>query len=356
MLWTAVCDLPFREYLPQIALDATDFNNDAKILGNIVTHAKYVTFQHPEDQLVIPVKDESLQRFIGLKVEAIIYPTESKRRLNIIEGWMSFAFFIESDQRLVAGIYDGQKWEPVTSGNSLVPLNKWSRVSFEYDGVCIGRLTLNGERVGVNINMPMGIHQPYQNITIGHWPSGDGRYTFMGEMGHVRISRRDYEDFWQGTVQNLFCQRKFNPRQADAMKELLVMIDSLDPRTKEQIQKCAKARSEKLLKLFRTLRAGNKDNIVIQQQLGNDLLKAWCCKHDVWKVKQILLEFFQGQAGPSGSEQRSKFLKILDEYFEIGIMCEKKGPPFDRMRELLLIVVPELSYLQVEIKQLIEMI
>lgn len=356
MTWTTVCDFPFREYQPNLALDVTDFHNDAQISGSIITHDKYVTFEHPDDQLVIPVKDDSLQRFTGLKVEAVVYPTTNTRRLNIVEGWMSFAFFIESDRTLFGTVYDGQNWVPVTSNNVLVPLNEWSRVSFEYDGVCIGKLTLNGARVGANINMPMGMHQPRQNITIGHWPSGDGRYTFMGEMGRVRISRRDYEDFWRDTVLNLVCRRQFSPRQADAMKELIVIMNSLDSKTKEAIQKCAKARSEKMLKLFRTLRAGNKDNIVVQQQLGDRLLEAWCCKHDVRKVKQIMLEFFGNQAGPPDSEHRRQFLKILDELFEVSAMCENNGPPFDRMRELLLIAIPELAYLQVEMRQLIEVI
>ena len=63
MLWTTVCDLTFQEYKSNLVLDSTDFHNNAKIKGSITSNPKYVSFKNPNDQLVVLVKDESLQRF-----------------------------------------------------------------------------------------------------------------------------------------------------------------------------------------------------------------------------------------------------------------------------------------------------
>ncbi len=354
MSWTTVCDLPFTSYQSTLALDATSFHNNAQLMGSIAPQRTYVTFQHPDDQVVIPVKDESLQRFTCLNVEAAIFPTPSTHRLNIVEGWMSFALIIEADRRLIGSIYDGHNWVMVTSGSTLVPFNQWSSVSFPYDGVCIGRLMLNGTNVGSNINMPTGMRQPHQNITIGHWPSGDSRYTFTGHIGHVRIERRDYEDFWRDTMQNMLCHRKLAPRQVAAMRELIAITRSLDPITLESLRECAMARSEKLLQFFHGLRAGNMRAIAVQRQLGDRLRGAWCCGPDVLSIKHSLLDFFRSQAGQPESPERAQFMSALNGFLEISTMCNRTGPPFDRMRELLLIIIPELAFMQVELEQLIE--
>jgi hypothetical protein len=175
-------------------------------------------------------------------------------------------------------------------------------------------------------------------------------------MGHVRISRRDYEDFWRDTVMNAFCQRRLTSRQADAMQELRVMMDAIDPKTKEAIRECAKKQSNMLIQLLRKLRAGNMRNIAIQQKLGENLQEAWCCDLDALKAKQVLLDFFRTQAGKPNSEQRADFLKTLDEFRKITVMCERNTPPFDRMEELLLTALPELSSVPDEIEQIIQSI
>jgi hypothetical protein len=365
MTWTNVCFLPFDKYKQDFAIDVSGFNNDARISGKIINDADFVTFQSPKDQLIIQIKDDSLQRFIGFRIEASIKPQAKMgvgtsvllpHRYNIVEGWMSFAFFIEQNGQLVGGIYNGQDWIAVTSGNSLVPLDQWSDVSFEYDGICIGKLQINGKRVGININMPMGMRQPYQNITIGHWPSGDDRYTFIGDVGKIIIYRRDYEDFMRDTLYILFCRRRFGPQQADALMELMAIARAMDNDTQEEIDKCAKAMMVKLIGFFRALRASNMDNIEDQTKLGKDLKEAWCCAFEAEKAKRILMEFFRKQAGTPKSEQRAQFIIWLKEFNDIMLMCERKGPIFDRIRELLFIIFPEFQCFKIGVKELIQMI
>lgn len=354
MSWTMVSDLLFTRYQANKVLDNTDFHNDAEIVGNPLVHQKYVSLQHPDDQLVIAVRDDSLQRFTCLRVEALIRPTLSGRRLNIVEGWMSFAFFVEADQRLFGGIFDGQDWVPVQSGNNLVPLNQWSRVSFEYDGICLGRLKLNGASVGTNVSMPLGMRQPQQNITLGHWPSGDGRYTFVGDLGHVRISRRDYEDFLRDAWALLFCQRRLLPHQAEALKKFILMAKLLDERTKEALRRCALDRSEELLKLLRTFWADNQREIILQEKLAADLRQAWCCTYDPYRATHILQEYLKRHAGAPGTRRRAAFQQAVNRFSQLSAMCAFPGDRFDRLRQLLAAASPELSSLQEELEQLFQ--
>jgi hypothetical protein len=371
MTWTIVSDLRMRQYDQDKVLDSSSFHNDGKIFGNIVTHPKYLTFQGPDDQLEIYVKDDSLQRFTAVRAEAVIRPSPVTRRTNIVTGWMSFSFFVEHDRRLMGTIYDGQNWIECSSGTTLVPFGQWSRVCFEYDGICVGRVFLNGQQVGANINMPTGMYQPREILTVGHWPRGDARYTFVGEMGHVRVSRRDYEDFWRTAVKNLFCGRVLTTRQAAAMAELFELLNSLDPKTQEVIQNCARARAERMIALLHNLLAGDARAIAAHHRLGLNLRQAWCCRGDVREIRKALLDFFRRQAGPPGSQQRAQFMIALDELRQIGDMCTHEeppgcrpklpwqippAPPFERARKLLLTAVPELAIFEAELDQIIEMI
>ena len=172
MSWTTVCDLRMEQYAGGRALDLSDFSNHADMLGGIAGHAGHVHFQGGDDQLEVPVRDDSLARFAGLRVQALVRPEAIVRRYNIAEGWMSFAFFIEQDGRLAGGIYDGQQWVGLDSGATRVADGAWARVSFEYDGVSIAVIKLDGAVVGHRLDMPHQVRQPQQVITlgIGHAP------------------------------------------------------------------------------------------------------------------------------------------------------------------------------------------
>ncbi len=220
MSWTTVCDLPMKAYQANRALDASLYHNDATALGAVATHSGYVTFGSLDAQLEVQVRDESLARFAALRVQALVRPAPITRRFNLVEGWMSFALVIQDDGRLIASIYDGQNWEGLDSGATRVEPGQWARVSFEYDGVSIASIGLDGVTVASRLDMPAGIRQPQQVIALGHWPRGDGRYTLAGDLGHVRIEKRDDEDYWRDAAHTAFCRRHLSPEQADALDEL----------------------------------------------------------------------------------------------------------------------------------------
>ncbi len=356
MSWTTVCNLPFTDYKAGNALDTTQFHNDTVIADSVATHDGYVTFQNPNDHLFIPIRDNSLQRFTGLRINARINPRPVSRRLNIVEGWMSFAFLIETGQRLVGSIYDGQNWIVVTSNPGVVPFNEWSQVSFEYDGICVGILTLNGKKVGENLQMPVGMRQPQQKITIGQWPDRVGQYTFAGHIGRIMIDKRDYEDIWREAVGAMLCDRRLSPKQASAARELIERVNSLDTKTLQKVRQYAQAQWQILRKFLHNFRAGNKRNIVAHQKFGDELLAAWCCTADITLVKQVTLKYLEDLAGDGKSPEREQLEEFKSAISDLEREFDLSGEPFDKLRELLLIVAPELAFLENEIKQVMQMI
>jgi hypothetical protein len=357
MSWTLVSDLPFTSFASKRAVDATNFHNDGHMLGSVSPQDQHVVFTTDEDQLEIRVKDESLQRFTGLYVEALVNPAGTgTQRMNLIEGLMSFAFVIEKDGRLSGTVFDGEKWVQVTSGTTRVPAGTWSRVSFLYDGIYIGRLTIDDATVGSSVEMPLGMRQPTEVIAVGHWPKGDGRYTFKGEFGHVRIARRDYEDVARDAWRMLLCRRHLTPRQIDALRELTVLMNSLDAATQEEVRACLAKQTQQMISVVRSMSAGDPQGIAAQRQLVERLHDAWCCDFDVQGAKQIFREYLTQQAGAPGSAQRASFLSAWTQLTKTSAACMRAGPPFDRMRELLCITFPELNYVQSEADQLVSML
>jgi hypothetical protein len=332
--------------------DTTGFHNDAELLGKIARRSEYVSFQDDDAQLEIPVVGDSLTRFVGLRVQALIRPASITRRFNIAEGWGSFAFFIESDGRLMGTINDGQNWVGVDSGSNKVAANTWSRVSFEYDGVSISKLQLNGSIVGRRLDMSYQMRQPQAVIALGHWPRGDGRYTLKGDLGHVRIERRDYEDFWRDAMRTAFCRRRLTPLQADARREIFYLFSTIDPAEQQRLRECAIQQSERLRALLHKLRTTNPRQIVHLRKLGERLRTAWCCSFNAPAARDGLLEYFRTIAGAPGSQARSGFNADVEEFLLIGAMGASWGYPYDRIRELCLVLFPELRTFELDFREI----
>jgi hypothetical protein len=352
MSWTIVCDLPMNLYHGNQILDTTDFQNNADILGSIVTHKGYVTFKGGDAQLEVPVHNDSLSKFSAIRVQALIRPSKIMNRYNIVEGWMSFAFIIGSNGRLAGTIYDGQDWIGPDSGTSDIRPNVWSRVSFEYDGISIAKLSINGSRVGIKQDMPSGMRQPQQVITLGHWPRGDGRYTLQGDLGHVRIERRSPEDYWRDAIHIALCQRSLSPLQADAMREIHYLAGTIDPAEREQLIACAKEQSDQLNKFIHQLREWSRGAPSRLHKLARTLRKSWCCFYNAPAIHEVLVEYFK----ELNSQNNSRLSSALADFYKISSMCVRKGYPYDRIRELCLVVWPELRTFEMDLNDIAQQV
>ncbi len=90
--------------------------------------------------------------------------------------------------------------------------------------------------------------------------------------------------------------------------------------------------------------------------LGERLRAAWCCSFNAPEARQELLEYCRAVAGAPGSEARKRFLALVEEFFEISALCAFDGAPYDRVRELCLILFPELRSFEMDLRAVIESI
>lgn len=343
MSWTTVFDVSFQGQSNNIITDSSRFHNDAENISNIKFFNNYANFDNPDDRIIIPIKNNSLQEFKGLKIECNIYPILNNNRFNLVEGLMSFAFFIEADKKLMATIYDGNNWVNVKSSED-IPTNQWSKVSFQYDGISIGKLVLNGNVIGINCNMPTGMLQPQTIIAIGHWPNGDNRYTYQGKIKTVKIKRRNIEDIAYDQYKFLFCKKThLNYEQSLALKEIFLILDSLDEKTKKEINNWASKHSDKILQLINTLRQGSMRNIAIHRDFVRVVSKIWCEERNTDGIKHSIEYLFNNMFDKNNSSEYQQLEKIITDCLEIILTDCIDNEILKKIEQLFYIVIPEIS-------------
>lgn len=128
----------------------------------------------------------------GFRVRVLFRPDPFDRRINLVEGDRSFAFFVEPDGRLKGTIYDGSRWYGVESTPGTIRAGRWYTAEYRYDPASSLLLHLNGQLLNIEPTQgdPVRPVGPV-GIKIGYWPGGDSRYTFLGLMGPVFIYTLD---------------------------------------------------------------------------------------------------------------------------------------------------------------------
>lgn len=178
-------------HIGQVELPAPDRWIDTPI-PQISTAIKY---DHPESKITVSPSSE-MSSWPGFRVAVLFKPDKFNRRLNLIEGDRSFAFFIESDGRLKGTIYDGSIWYGVETAPGTIKPDIWYSAEYRYDPSTALSLYLDGQLVGFEITHgdPVRSVGPV-GIKIGYWPGGDSRYTFLGLLGPITIWKLDpYEE------------------------------------------------------------------------------------------------------------------------------------------------------------------
>jgi hypothetical protein len=200
MSWTPVVALTFENHA---AVDHSEFGNSGKVelpgpdrwvdapIPQVPTAIRY---DHPESKITVPA-NSTLANWAGFRVAVTFRPAAFNLRINLVEGDRSFAFFVEPDGRLKGTIYDGSQWYGVESAPGTIVRNRWYYAEYRYDPASALLLHLDGNLVGFEVTHgdPVRPVQPV-GIKIGYWPGGDSRYTFLGLMGSVVVSKLDPED------------------------------------------------------------------------------------------------------------------------------------------------------------------
>ncbi|MFD8005636.1 LamG-like jellyroll fold domain-containing protein [Streptomyces mirabilis] len=132
----------------------------------------------------------SLRRSGAVRASLTFRTDGLRHRQTLIEGYLSFAFFIEGDGSLGVGLYRSTEWSGVRSEPRTVPAGDWVTASFCYDGLDTCALYLDGRLVG-SVHQRLGPAQPVSwpfGLSIGAWPDADQR-VFSGRLAEVRLWR-----------------------------------------------------------------------------------------------------------------------------------------------------------------------
>lgn len=131
---------------------------------------------------------QSLSYLENLRIDAVIWLDELGRRRNIIEGFLAFAFMIEEDGRIEAKIYNGKRWEGVSTPAGSMPIQEWVQVTFIYDESDTGAIYLNNDLLAAEyrqLGKVNGVQWPF-GISIGAWPDADS-FVFQGKMEQIKL-------------------------------------------------------------------------------------------------------------------------------------------------------------------------
>lgn len=254
----------------------------------ITDNSGALRFEHSDSQVRVP-NASVWQQPAALRIDVLCYiaePASGPRRLNLVEGELSFAFFIHPD-RTLWGTFRGPQtpggqsvWHGANSlhhcpdGNPvLVPFNQWVRLTYEHDGIACLRLYVNDQLVAANYQLVSPVASVQNNgIFIGHWP-GDGRYTFSGKIDELKIWKYDpyslYRQFFcrDMTTEQWLCWKSVFTTMAEQLK---------DPKHREcfiQLMKCVRSAQ---LELMRAIRAKGEAGKQFSEQYRKRYQALWC--------------------------------------------------------------------------------
>lgn len=245
-------------------------------------------FEASDSQVRVP-NGPVWQNPAALRIEVLAYVTEpgsGPRRLNLVEGEYSFAFFIHPDRTLWGTFRAPQEegGQPVWHGaNSLqhspdgnpvlVPFNQWVKLTYEHDGIGCIRLFVNGQLVAANYQLISAVASVQNNgVFIGHWP-GDGRFTFSGKIDELKIWKYDPHSLYR----QFFC-RDLTSEQWLCWKAIFsAMAKQLqDPRHRDCFIELMQCVRNAQLKLMRTIRAKGEPGKHFSVKYRKRYQSLWC--------------------------------------------------------------------------------
>jgi hypothetical protein len=121
-------------------------------------------------------------------------PSAPARRMNLVEGFVSFAIFVADDRSLQFSIVDGEgNWNVCSSQGGVVALDTWQTLVAAHDGVSEARIALGPDLVA----RKTGIRGPIRSVgplgvAIGRWPDAPA-YQLHGQLSEVALYKFDPE-------------------------------------------------------------------------------------------------------------------------------------------------------------------
>jgi hypothetical protein len=182
-----------QEYRSNVACDTSGYCNHGLPLNVTPT---LPGFRYAAANSRINIRPSpSLTQFGCIRgaVSFTLQPTGAPQRHNLMEGFESFALFVNPDLSISGTIFDASSnWTGATSKPATVSTGKPHLAIIECDGINMVRLTLDGTVVGENYAVAGTVRDiGAYGLTVGHWPNPQDQYAFQGEIFGVLLQKYD---------------------------------------------------------------------------------------------------------------------------------------------------------------------
>ena len=188
----------YHDYRTGEAKDLSGHQNHGRVENAIFSEGRKagelaLSFNGMNSRVIVP-PSKSLADLGSLRVDALVWLDDLDRRHNIMEGFLAFAFIIEENGKVEAKVYNGKRWDGVTTPPHTMPIKEWIEVTFIYDGLDTGAIYLNNVLAATKyweLGHVHGVEWPF-GISIGAWPDADS-FIFNGKMEQIKLwrSKRD---------------------------------------------------------------------------------------------------------------------------------------------------------------------
>jgi hypothetical protein len=197
--------------------DISTFGNHGQphlVTAGTAAFASSLHFQQSDSRITV-APAQSLNNPFAIAAMVRFYADGAMTaRQNLVEGFMSFSFYVEPSGALTGTIVDANNlWTGTTSPASLVKPGAWHEAWLVHDGV--SQLALQCD--GVTVAVARNVYGPVRSVgnlgvAIGNWPDR-GQYPFAGYIDEVKLYRWDPSK----DLQNLLNPCCFDGKAFDAV-------------------------------------------------------------------------------------------------------------------------------------------
>jgi hypothetical protein len=185
--------LAHQTYTRNIAVDTSGFSNNG-IPVQVTAGYPGFAFDSPGSRInVVPAPTLTELDAIRVAVRFTLEPRGAAHRYNLVEGFESFAVFVNDDHSVAATILDANSaWNGVTTAPGVVTPGVSHTVVVECDGVNSMLCYLDGAMLADSYSVTGTVRDIGSlGLAIGHWPNPPDQYTFEGTIFEFLLQKYD---------------------------------------------------------------------------------------------------------------------------------------------------------------------
>lgn len=298
-----------QDYTSSVAVDTSGYCNHGLPLDVTPT---FPGFQYTGPGSRINIQPSpSLTQLVCIRgaVSFNLQPSGATARYNLMEGFESFALFVDPDLSISGTIFDeNSNWTGATSAPGVVSIGKPHLAVIECDGVNMVRLTLDGAVVAENYAVPGTVRDIGAfGLTVGHWPNPQNQYAFDGTIFGVLLQKYNPTKDLMRTLNPCCFDRDGVGRWLSSVQSKGVSSARLLSASMALQAVCRKAAA--------AARGNDKARTTVQQNLGSALFAA-IINRDGAAMESIMKQWQISAAGQIDAATKAKLEEELSKAFD----------------------------------------